>query len=112
MLSTAIHPALAPEPAAFSRVSATGELRERLGFEGVTVTDALETVAVRSFGGPARAGVAAARAGADLLLFTDLTGAEAAGTALTDALRGGRLGRPEFEAAAQRVLDLRAGLSP
>lgn len=107
MLSTAIYPALSSRPAAFSRAIATGELRDRIGFEGVTITDALETVAVRSFGGPAKAGVAAARAGADLLLFTELGGAEKARRALLAALRGGRLDRAEFEAAAQRVLDLR-----
>ena len=32
MLSTAIYPALAPQPAAFSRAVATGKLRNRLGF--------------------------------------------------------------------------------
>jgi beta-N-acetylhexosaminidase len=111
MLATAIYPALSPDPAAFSRTIATGELRRRLGFEGVSVTDALETVAVRNFGGPAKAGVAAARAGADLLLYTDLAGAEAAGRALVSKLRTGKLDRSEFEAAAQRVLDLRAKLA-
>jgi beta-N-acetylhexosaminidase len=111
MLSTAIYPALSPDPAAFSRTIASGELRRRLGFEGVSVTDALETVAVRSFGGPAKAGVAAARAGTDLLLYTDLSGAEAAGRALVAKLRAGKLDRGEFEASAQRVLDLRARLA-
>jgi beta-N-acetylhexosaminidase len=107
MLSTAIYPALSSRPAAFSRAIATGELRDRIGFEGVTITDALETVAVRAFGGPAKAGVAAARAGADLLLFTDLGAAEKARRALVRALRRGKLDRAEFEAAAQRVLELR-----
>jgi len=54
MLSTAIYPAVSPQPAAFARAIATGELRGRLGFDGVSITDALETVAVRSFGGPRR----------------------------------------------------------
>ncbi len=110
MLSTAIYPALSSKPAAFSRAIATGELRDRIGFEGVTITDALETVAVRAFGGPAKAGVAAARAGADLLLFTDLGSAEAARHALVAALRRGSLDRAEFEDAAGRVLDLRSRL--
>jgi beta-N-acetylhexosaminidase len=60
MLSTAIYPALAPDPAAFARPIATGELRGRLGFEGVSITDALDTVAVRAYGGPATAGIAPA----------------------------------------------------
>ncbi len=107
MLSTAIYPAFSPLPAAFARPIATGELRTRLGFEGVSVTDALETVAVRAFGGPAEAGVAAARAGSDLLLYTHLGAAEDARRALVAKLRAGRLDREEFEASVQRVLDLR-----
>jgi beta-N-acetylhexosaminidase len=108
MLSTATYPAFSSKPAAFTRAIATGELRDRIGFEGVTITDALETVAVRAFGGPAEAGVAAAGAGADLLLFTDLADAERARHALVGALRKGRLDRGEFERAAQRVLKLRS----
>jgi beta-N-acetylhexosaminidase len=111
MLSTAIYPALSPDPAAFSRAIATTELRGRLGFDGVSVTDALETVAARAYGGPAKAGVVAVRAGTDLLLFVDLAGAEAAGRALVAKLRAGALRREQFEASAQRVLDLRRDLA-
>jgi beta-N-acetylhexosaminidase len=111
MLSTATYPALAPQPAAFSRAIATGELRNRLGFGGVSITDALETVAVEDFGGPAKAGVASVRAGVDLLLFTDLGGAGAARHALVARLRRGALDRAEFVASAQRVLDLRRRLA-
>lgn len=110
MLSTAIYPALSPLPAALSRPIATAELRNRLGFEGVTVTDALDTVAVRAFGGPAQAGVAAARAGSDLLLFTEPGAAERSWEALVTVAAGS--GRSEFLAAAQRVLDLRRRLAP
>lgn len=110
MLSTAIYPAFSSDPAAFTRSIATGELRDRLGFDGVSITDALETAAVRAFGGPARAGVAGARAGADLLLFARLAPAQRARRALLAGLRSGRLGRVAFEEAAQRVLDLRGEL--
>lgn len=110
MLSTAIYPAFSDRPAAFTRAIATGELRKRLGFEGVSITDALETPAVEDFGGTARVAVAGARAGADLLLFARLGPAERAWQALVGKLRAGRLDRGEFEAAAQRVLDLRAEL--
>jgi beta-N-acetylhexosaminidase len=111
MLSTAIYPALSPDPAAFSRSIATGELRDRLGFEGVSITDALETAAVRAYGSPAKAGVAAVRAGTDLLLYTDLTAAESAAKTLIAKLRAGALRRGEFETSAQRVLDLRGELA-
>lgn len=111
MLSTAIYPALSPQPAAFAPAIATAELRNRVGFEGVSITDALETVAVRAFGGPARAGVAAASAGSDLLLYTALGSADRAWRALTARLRAGGFDRERFEAAAQRVLDLRRELA-
>jgi beta-N-acetylhexosaminidase len=110
MLSTAIYPAFSDDPAAFTRAIATGELRHRLGFEGVTITDALETPAVAQFGGAAKVAVAGARAGADLLLFARLGPAERAWRALVAKLRGGGLDRAEFEQAAQHVLDLRGGL--
>ena len=89
---------------------ATRELRDRLGFDGVTITDALETPAVERFGSPAEAAVAGARAGADLLLYTHLGSAEAAWRALRRKLRTRALDREEFEAAVERVLDLRAEL--
>jgi beta-N-acetylhexosaminidase len=111
MLSTAIYTAFSNRPAAFSRSVATGELRDRLGFEGVSITDALETVAVKEFGGPRKAGLAAARAGSDLLLFAQLAPAEDAWNGLVARLRARSLDRREFEAAAQRVLELRAELA-
>lgn len=107
MLSTAIYPAFSSEPAAFSRVIASGELRGRLGFAGVSITDALETVAVRDFGGPAKAGVAAARAGVDLLLFTEPGPAARARRALLRQLRADPRARDAFEESAGRVLRLR-----
>jgi beta-N-acetylhexosaminidase len=110
MLSTAIYPAFSDDPAAFTRAIVTGELRNRLGFEGVSVTDALETPAVEDFGGTAKAAVAGARAGADLLLYARLGPGEKAWRALVEKLRAGKLDRAEFEDSAQRVLDLRAGL--
>jgi beta-N-acetylhexosaminidase len=107
MLSSAIYPSYSGNPAAFAKAIATAELRVRLGFGGVSITDALGTVAVRAFGGPARAGIAAARAGTDLLLFTDNQSAGRAYRALRRNLRAGALGRPRFERSAQRVLVLR-----
>jgi beta-N-acetylhexosaminidase len=107
MLSTAIYPALSPQPAAFSRAIATGELRERLGFRGVSITDALDTVAVKAFGGPAKVASAAARAGTDLLLYTHPAEAAAAQDALLHALRAGTISRASLEESAQRILSLR-----
>jgi len=110
MLSTAIYPALSARPAAFARPIATGELRRRLGFDGVSITDALESVAVREFGGPAAAALAATAAGTDLLLFTDYRAGAIAGRALLRQLRRAPRGRAAFEASVSRVLRLRRAL--
>jgi beta-N-acetylhexosaminidase len=112
MLSTAIYPALSGKPAAFSRAIATGELRDRLGFQGVSITDALGTVSARAIGGPAKTALAAARAGADLVLFTDLRDAARAQRALANGLASGALDRAEFQQSVARVLALRSTASP
>jgi len=112
MLSTAIYPALSSKPAAFSAAIATGELRKRLGFEGVSITDALDTVAVRAFGDTDKVARAAAGAGVDLLLYTDPDEATRAHRALLLALRSGKIPRSSFEEAASWVLHLRHRLSP
>jgi len=111
MLSTAIYPAFSPKPAAFARPIASGELRSRLGFEGVSITDALGAAAVRAFGGPVRAGLAAVRAGADLLLFADYREAVPVHLRLVDRLRAGALPRAAFETSVGRVLRLRHRLA-
>ncbi len=107
MLSTAIYPAYSGKPAAFARPIATRELRTRLGFRGVSITDALGTVSVGAFGGPAKAGLSAAKAGTDLLLFTDYRAGASAYRALRKKLRAGSLDRNRFERSVQRVLALR-----
>jgi beta-N-acetylhexosaminidase len=107
MLSTAIYPALSDRPAAFSAAIATGELRRRLGFEGVSITDALNTVAVHAFGNPAKAARAAAGAGADLLLYTTPAEAMKAHQTLVQSLKHATLPRSSFEESVSRILRLR-----
>ncbi len=111
MLATATYPALSPRPAAFSRRIVTGQLRGRLGFHGVTITDSLGSTAVAEFGGQREAAVDGAAAGDDLLLFEDLPSALAGHEALVAQLDKGGLKRGPFLAAASRVLALRAQLA-
>lgn len=111
MLSTAIYPAYSSRPAAFTRAIVTGELRRRLGFKGVTITDAMGTVAVNEFSGPNQAAILAARAGVDLLLYTDFGAAQQVRKALVGKLAAGKLKRAEAEQAVARVLALRGRLA-
>jgi beta-N-acetylhexosaminidase len=108
MLSTAIYPALSGKPAALSRAVATGELRDRLGFQGVSISDSLGSVSARAVGGPAKTALAAASAGTDLMLFTDLGDAARAQRALARGLGNSSLDRAEFQTSVDRVLALRA----
>ena len=71
MASHALYPSLDPDAiASQSRYVLHRLLRERLGFDGVVVTDSLEARAVTERAGPAVAGVRSVRAGADLVLTT------------------------------------------
>jgi beta-N-acetylhexosaminidase len=117
MTSWAVYPALDPRlPAGLSPTVIEGELRGRLGFRGVTITDGIEAGALRSFGTPAQRGVLAASAGADLLLCSATHVEEnspAEGIAVlhgvASALATERLNRASAEQAAERVIALRSG---
>lgn len=111
MLSLASYPLLADRPAALSRRIATGELRRRLGFEGVSITDALDATAAREFGSTADVALAAVGAGSDLLLYPDWREARDVGRLLRRRLRSGRIDSTAAQGAADRVLALRAGLA-
>lgn len=107
MLSLATYPAFADRPAAFSRAIVTGELRGRLGFGGVTITDGLGAAAAQAFGTEAEIALASATAGNDLLLYSDWRRARDAGGLLADRLAEDKLDRDEFVASVRRVLALR-----
>jgi len=107
MVGTAIYPAFSNRPAAFEKKIVIGELRDRLGFEGVTITDSLEAVAAQDFGSSARVSIAGAKAGMDILLFGTLGEALKGEDALAKRLRSGKLDREDFELSVGRILQLR-----
>jgi len=116
MTSWATYPSLDPaRPAGLSSLVIGRELRGRLGFRGVTITDALGAGALRRYGGFAARGALAARAGQDLLVCAMPNAAEntpangvAALNGITAALNANTVSRKETEQAAMRVLALRA----
>jgi beta-N-acetylhexosaminidase len=114
MVSWAIYPALdLHRPAGLSPTVIQQELRARHRFTGVTITDALEAGALKSFGSTAHRAATAAAAGMDLILCAaqQASQAESATTALASALTGGQLSKTAFDAALSRVTALRAALS-
>jgi beta-N-acetylhexosaminidase len=115
MVSWAIYPALDPKrPAGLSPAVVQGELRSRVKFKGVTITDALNAGALRKYGSTANRAVLAARGGMDLLLCASRSVSEgtAAVTALAGALKSGRLDRSAFMDSVKRVTALRSELGP
>lgn len=110
MLGLASYSAFGNVPAALDPEIAAGELRDRLGYDGVSITDSLDAAAARAWGDRREVALAAAGAGSDLLLYGD---ARVAGDTLDNlvaALRAGDLERPAFRRSVARVLALRAGL--
>jgi beta-N-acetylhexosaminidase len=91
--------------AALSRPIVTGLLRGRLGFSGVVITDALGS----STGHDERtAGVLAAAAGSDILLYTDSAPGEL--RALRAALSRGQISRADAAAAYRRIITMKRKL--
>jgi beta-N-acetylhexosaminidase len=113
MVSWATYPALdASNPAGLSSAVVQGELRGYLGYQGVTITDALEAGALENFGTTQQRAVLAAQAGMDLILCAagDPTQNQDAVTGLADALQSGQLDQSDFTASVQRITTLRDSL--
>jgi beta-N-acetylhexosaminidase len=113
MVSWAVYPALdRKNPAGLSPAIVGGELRTRLRFTGVTITDALEAGALRAFGTFGHRAVLAAGAGMDLVLCSEgrVGEGESAIDGLENGYLDGALNKTAFTAAVARILALRAGL--
>ena len=116
MASWATYPALDPSrPAGLSPKVIGGELRGRLGFKGVTITDGIDAGAVTPFGSLSRRAFLAASAGADLILCaaTDPNDNSpsigiTARNAIASALGAHQLSASAAQQAATRILALRA----
>jgi beta-N-acetylhexosaminidase len=113
MVSWANYPALDPKlPAGLSPTIIQGDLQQRLGFAGVTITDALGAGALRAYGTLANKTMLAGRAGMDALLCTGvnpLPGWKCV-AGLRDGYTDGALPRTAFRAQLAQLLRLRASL--
>ncbi|HEU4801176.1 MAG TPA: glycoside hydrolase family 3 N-terminal domain-containing protein [Gemmatimonadales bacterium] len=86
----------------------TGILRDSLGFEGLTVTDALNMQGVVSLYGAGEASVLALLAGADLLLMPADAGE--AIDAIVAAVEEGRVTEERVNQSVRKLLDIKRGL--
>lgn len=110
----AVYPSLdAKYPAGLSRKWATDELRTRLGYKGVIITDAIEAGSLKSFGNDGQRGVLAAKAGVDILLASgrNATQGEAIVNEIVAALKTGTLSMTEFQESSKRIQALQSRLS-
>ncbi|MEX2583158.1 MAG: glycoside hydrolase family 3 N-terminal domain-containing protein [Gemmatimonadota bacterium] len=93
-------------PASLSSAVIHGLLRERLGFDGLVVTDALNMGAVTENYTVPEASILALKAGADLLLQPPDHGI--AIDSIVAAVESGRIGRERIDEAVRRVLTAKA----
>lgn len=110
MTAHVMFPAFEPDdiPATLSRKVLTQLLRQRLGFDGVIVTDCLEMHAISKEFGIAEGAVRAVEAGADLVLISHtFTEQVAAIEALIDAVRTGRISESQIDESVHRLLALK-----
>jgi len=114
MVSWANYPALDPRlPAGLSPTIIQGDLQDRLGFNGVTITDALGAGALGAYGSLENKTMLAARAGIDALLCTatmPLPGPNCV-AGLADGYADGALPQTAFQAQLAQLLQLRASLA-
>jgi beta-N-acetylhexosaminidase len=111
MLSHALYPALdSNRIASQSPRIVTGLLRERLGYEGVIVTDSIEAQAVLDRSGVGRAAERSMRAGADLILTTGSASWNQIHPWLLRRARRSRAFRERVRQSAARVLALKEEL--
>ncbi len=114
MASWAAYPALGSHrPAGLSSKIVQGELRQRLGYTGVTITDSMGAGALVHYGTTAHRSVLAATAGMDLLLCaSERVGQGIQGLdGLLGGYRDGTLSKTAFRAAVRRIIALRVSLA-
>ena len=113
MPSWALYPSLdSKRPSGLSKAWIQQELRGRLGFTGVTISDAIEAGGLSGFGPDTNRAVLASQAGMDLILAAarDVTQGGMIVNALVGALEDGTLPQSSFQQASSRILALRSKL--
>ena len=103
-------------PATLSHATITGILRERLGYQGVVVTDGITMKAITDFYGFSQAVELAINAGVDMVSCAEsVLNGQSAGDAIrgviVDAVKTGRIPVARVEESYARILALRKRLS-
>ena len=109
MIATAIYPNLgSQQPAIFSQQIINDELRDKLGFQGVTMTDDLEGASASGGSSPEQAAQRSLVAGVDMVLFATTNGAsKSAFKFLVKRAKQGKIPRDTLETAYARILKVK-----
>ena len=89
-------------PASLSEAVVTGILRDRLGFDGVAITDSMAMGAVTAEHDPGEAAVLAVLAGCDMILMPNGLGEAFDG--ILDAVETGKISRERLDESVYRIL--------
>lgn len=110
MTGHVLFPQLEPEqvPCTMSRRFVTGILREKLGFEGLVVSDCMEMDAIQKYYGTAKGIVAAMAAGVDIVLVSRTVSLMEEGIlAVHRAVEDGTLSEENMRQAEERIIRLK-----
>ena len=113
MTSHILFPAIETEkvPATLSGAVLTGLLKNRLGFEGLIVTDCLEMNAVKDYYGTAKGALEALKAGAHMVLVSHTARLiEQTARTLEEAVLSGELPMKTLDRAVEKVIALKGTL--
>ena len=95
-------------PATLSHEMITGVLREKMGFEGIVITDAMNMGAVTQNYSSAEAAVKALQAGCDIILMP--VDFHAALQGVLDAVRQGELTEERIDESVRRILKVKLSM--
>lgn len=109
-----LFPQLEPDglPATMSRRIITGLLRERMGFQGLVISDCMEMDAIARYYGSAKGAVKAMAAGVDLVFISHTASVlEETARAIRAAAEAGELSMEEMDASVEKILACKARVS-
>lgn len=107
MTTHILFPQIEPKklPATMSRTIVTGLLKEKMGFQGLVVSDCMEMDAIKKFYGTAEGAAAAAAAGVDLIIVSHTeTLLEQAAIRMEKAVLDGDIPLAELDASVEKIL--------
>lgn len=93
------------EPASLSSLVMKEMLRTEMGFEGVTITDAMNMKAITDFYDSGEAAVKAIKAGVDIVLMPDEL--DKAYDAVLEAVEKGKIKESRIDESVERILELK-----